>query len=150
MRKFAALALIAVLVGCSRSTVDRTKEENRVREAVFEYQMGQYTAAVFFLSIGEAAGDPNAEIMSHFEGYVPPVKPVSQCAAAGGASINDVATGDTGIIIRAAAIKWISDTEVEVKGGHMAGTKDTSGNTYHLVLKDGEWVVDKDTVDWES
>ena len=150
MKRLAAALLIVVLVGCSRSTVDRTNEENSIREAVFEYQMGQYTASVFFLSIGEAAGDPNAEIMSHFEGYSPPVKPVSQCAAAGGASINDAETGDTGIIIKAAAIKWISDTEVEVKGGHMAGTKDTSGNTYHLVLKDGEWVVDKDTVDWET
>ncbi|HET6453197.1 MAG TPA: hypothetical protein VFI02_02225 [Armatimonadota bacterium] len=147
MRKFAALALIAVLVGCSRSTVDRTKEEDRIREAVFEYLMGKYDASVFFLSIGEVAGDPNSEIMSHFEGHNPPVKPASQGIVGGGESVND-SEGNTGVIIKAAAIKWISDTEVEVKGGYFAGTKNTSGNTYHLVLKDGEWVVDKDTVDW--
>jgi len=150
MRRLAAILLIIILAGCSRSTVDRTKEDNRIREAVFEYQMGQYIADVFFLSIGEAAGDPNAEIMSHFDGHNPPVKPVSQCAAAGGASINDAATGDTGIIIKAAAIKWISDTEVEVKGGYFAGVKAASGDTYHVVLQNGDWVVDKDRVDWES
>ena len=149
MRKLAALALIVVLVGCSRSTIDRAKEEDKIREAVFEYQMEHYTASIFFLSIGEVAGDPSAEIMSHFEGHVPPVKPASQGIVGGGDSIND-STGETGIIIKAAAIKWISDTEVEVKGGYFAGVKAASGDTYHVVLQNGDWVVDKDRVDWES
>ena len=149
MRRLAAVLFIVILAGCSQSTVDRTKEENRIREAVFEYQMGRYDASIFFLSIGEMAGDPSAEIMSYFEGHVPPVKPASQGIVGGGESIND-ANGETGIIIKAAAIRWISDTEVEVKGGYFANTKDITGDTYHVVLKDGEWAVTKDTVDWGS
>ena len=149
MRRLAAVLFVVILAGCSRSTVDRTKEENRIREAVFEYQMGKYDASVFFLSIGEVAGDPNTEIMSHFVGHVPPVKPASQGIVGGGESVND-SEGNTGVIIKAAAVKWISDTEVEVKGGYFAGAKNASGDTYHVVLQNGEWVVDKDTVDWET
>lgn len=149
MRRLAAVVLIVVLVGCGRSKVDRVKEEDRVRIAVFEYQMQRYQAAVFFISVGEAAGDPDAVIMKHFEGRVPPVKPASQGLPGGGGSINDMTTGEQGIILKAGAINWISEKEAEVTGGYFANTKSATGNTYHMLLRKGEWVVDKDTIDWE-
>lgn len=151
MRKFfAAALLILALAGCGRSHSGSPEAENKIRIAVFEYQMGQYNAASYFLSIGEAAGDPSAEIMQHFAGRTPPVKPASQGTVGGGAGLSDLQSGDSGVMLKAAAINWISDTEVEVKGGYFAGAKSATGNTYHLTLKDGEWAVDKDTVDWKS
>jgi len=151
MRKFAAVSMMVLaLVGCSRAPKANPAEENRIRVAVFEYEMQEHPAAVYFLSIGEAAGDPNDVIMKHFDGNVPPVKPASQCTTGPGGSINDMLTGDTGVLIKAAAINWISETEVEVKGGYLADAKSASANTYHVVLQDGLWVVDKDTVNWGS
>ena len=151
MRKLTAISmLVLVLVGCSRAPKANPAEENRIRVAVFEYEMQEHPAAVYFLSIGEAAGDPSDVIMKHFDGNVPPVKAASQCTAGPGGSVNDMMTGDTGVLIKAAAINWISETEVEVKGGYLADAKSVSGNTVHVVLQDGEWAVDKDKVDWGS
>lgn len=149
-KSFAAVMLIVVLAGCSRSTGNHIKEEDRVRIAVFEYQIGFYQASVYFLSIGEAAGDPNAVIMKHFEGRTPPVKPASQSAPSGGGAMTDMTTGETGIVLKAAAINWISEKECEVTGGYFSTTKAASGNTYRLFLRDGQWVVGKDTIDWET
>lgn len=151
MRQILAITLLVfVLAGCGKSPSGSPEDENRIRIAVFEYQIGHYPASIYFLSMGETAGDPNAEIMAHFEGHVPPVKAASQGTAGPDAAMNDMTTGDTGILLKASGIEWISDTEVDVKGGYMGNAKSASGNTYHVVLKDGDWVVDKDTVDWKT
>ena len=151
MRQVLAITLLVfVLAGCSRAPNANPAEESKIRVAVFEYQMEQHPASVYFLSIGQAAGDPSDEIMQHFEGHVPPVKPASQGTAGAGAAMNDMLTGDTGIMLTAGGIEWISDTEVEVKGGYFANSKDVTGDTYRVVLQDGQWVVTKDTVDWKS
>ena len=151
MRKLAAVSmLILVVAGCNRAPVRDRAEEDRIRVAVFEYQIEHNAAPVYFLSVGQAAGDPSDEIMKHFEGHVPPVKPASQGTAGAGASMNDMLTGDTGVLLTAAAVKWISNTEVEVEGGYFENAKAASGDTYHVVLRDGLWVVDKDAVDWGS
>ena len=151
MRQFVAITLLTLaLAGCSRAPKANPADENKIRVAVFEYQMQQHPTAVYFLSIGQAAGDPSAEIMQHFEGHVPPVKPASQGTAGAGAALSDMLTGETGIMLTAGGIEWVSDTEVEVKGGYFANAKDVTGDTYRVVLRDGEWAVTKDTVDWKS
>lgn len=149
MRRLAALMLVVVLAGCGRST-SRPKEEDRVRIAVFEYQMDFYQAPVYFLSVGEATDDPNEVIMNHFENHVPPVKPASEGSPDSGGAIADMTTGETGVVIKAAAITWISEKECEVTGGYYAGPKEATGNTYRMFLRDGQWEVGQDTVDWDT
>ena len=151
MRQILAVALLVfVLAGCGKAPSGSPEDENNIRIAVFEYQMSQYSASVYFLSVSAGATDPNAEVMQHFDGHTPPVKTALQGTIGAGGSVNDIQSGDTGVILRAATIEWISTTEAKVKGGYMAGAKAASGVTYQVVLKDGEWVVDEVTVNWSS
>ncbi len=148
MKRFLAAALlILVLAGCGKTPSGSPEDENKIRIAVFEYEIQQHPAAVYFLSVGQPAEDPNAEVMGHFDGRTPPVKPVSQGTIGADGALTDSTSGETGVLLRAGAIEWSSKTEADVKGGHMAGMKSASNNTYHVVLKDGEWAVDTDTVD---
>ena len=151
MNKFvSAVLLILVLAGCGKAPSGSPEDENKIRIAVFEYQMSEYSAPVYFLSVSEGAANPNAEVMRHFDGRTPPVKTATQGSIGPGGSVADIQSGDTGVILKACAIEWISKTEVKVKGGYMASAKAASGITYHVVLKDGEWVVDEVTVNWNS
>lgn len=136
-------------------------EEDNIRETVLRYQLSPYVsvqqknARVFFLSLSEPVDrrdkeiDPSDEFVQRFDGLILQVKKVSQATVSSN-GVKDKETGSQGIIFRAGAIKWISNTEVEVQGGYYEYGRSGSGNTFHLKKDTGKWVVVKDVLRWIS
>jgi len=155
-------SLIALLVSASIAVAAESKrheQEDAVREAVFRYQFtnnaahGPATAEkmieTYYLSIGEKDGDPSVALMKRFAGHKPSVRKVSECSTAK-MRVTDKQTGKLGLIFRVRSIKWISDTEAEVKGGYYEDGRSASGNTYRVRRKGGIWQITKDKMDWIS
>jgi hypothetical protein len=170
INKLSPLILLALIVSAcagpilsvptvSPTALPQSAQENDIREAVFRYQFehntsgAQQTARFYCLSLGEYSKelDPDDELMQRFQGHKPAVKKISQCVCSPEAGVKDKETGQLGgLVFRATSIKWISDTEVEVKGGYYEGGLSSSGNVYQVVQKEGQWIVTKDQMQWIS
>ena len=156
MRIFVHLLLLLTLTSFSfAADKARSHQEDAIRETVFRHQFGhnasgqQERANSYFLAIGESDANPSGELMKRFVRHKPPVRKVSECSTVK-ARVVDKKTGKSGLIFRVRSIKWISDLEVEVKGGYSEHLLSASGNTYTLTKKDGKWQVTKDGMDWIS
>ena len=155
----ALILLFAFAFAAVAADGKRHEQEDAVREAVFRYQFtnnaahGPATAEkkieAYYLSIGEKDADPADAFMNRFAGNKPPVRKVSECSMAK-MRVTDKQTGKRGLIFRVSLIKWISDTEAEVKGGYYEDGLSASGNTYRVKKKGGTWQITKDTMDWIS
>ena len=141
------------------SPPDRATEEMDIREATFRYQFDknesglQRSAYAYYLSIPGKDGkrtDPPGDFMKRFAGNKHPVKMISECTPSADRGVIDKKTGKRGLIFHTGAIKWISDTEVEVSGGYYEGGLSSSGSTYHLKQIGGKWQVSKDVMHWIS
>lgn len=128
----------------------RQGQDDDIREAVFRYQFDhnasgqQQTAKVYFLRVGEKATDPSDELMKRFADHQPPVRKASAAHFVRDKGLFDKKTGEQGLAFRAAAIKWISDTEVEVSGGYYEAELSSSSNTYIVKKENGKWKVTQD------
>jgi hypothetical protein len=137
---------------------DKTREnqEDDIREAVFRYQFDhnasaqQKTAKVFFLGVEGKAGDPSDAFMKRFADHKPPVRKASASHFVKGKGILDKTTGEQGLAFSVTSIKWISDTEVQAKGGYYEAEESSSGNTYTLKKENGKWKVTKNKMNWIS
>lgn len=124
-----------------------------IREAVFRYLFDhngsgqQKNAHAYYLGVGEKADDPTDQFMKRFSDHRPPVRKRSSCSS-GDDGVRDKITGEQGLIFHVGSIKWISDTEVEVYGGHYEGTLGASGHTYMVKKENGKWKVTEDKLDW--
>jgi hypothetical protein len=129
--------------------------EDAVREAVFKYQIERMTSAlqqkdvVFFLSVDEEA-NPSDALLTRFAGRRPPVKKASESFSKEYEGIYDKETGKKGILFRITSIKWVSETEAEVEGGHYTGPLAASGHVYKMRFENGKWVVTDDDMKWIS
>ena len=135
----------------------RESQTDDIREAVFRWQFAhnasglQTNASVYFIAIGEkGVDDPADAFMKRFAGHQPPVRQVSACSASAAKGVLDKRTGKKGLIFRVTGIKWISDAEVEVRGGYYEAGLSSSGNTFTVKKKNGQWKVAKDRMDWIS
>ncbi len=115
---------------------------------MFKYQIGRMTSAlqqkdvVFFLSVDEA--NPSDALLTRFAGRRPPVKKVSESLSQQYEGIYDKETGKKGILFRITSIKWVSETEAEVEGGHYTGPLAASGHVYKMRFENDKWVVTDD------
>ncbi len=113
-----------------------------IYEAVFRFQFySNYSGAgsrarAFFLAI--EGGDPPKGFLDRFAGSAPPVGPAS--------AFRDGA----GLIFRVDEIQEIDPETVEVTGGYYEASLSASGDTYRVELREGSWVVVKDTLNWIS
>lgn len=129
--------------------------EDAVREAVFKYQIARMTSAlrrkdvVFFLSVDQA-GNPSDGLLARFAGRHPLVKKVSESVAKEYEGVIDKQTGTKGIIFSVTSIKWISETEAEVEGGHYTAPLEASGYVYKVRLENGKWEVKDADMKWIS
>jgi hypothetical protein len=128
--------------------------EDAVREAVFKHQIGRMTLArqeeeVVFLSVGQE-GNPSDALLARFAGRRPVVKKVSESMSRKYEGIFDRETGGRGVIFSVTSIKWISETEAEVEGGHYTAPLAASGHVYKVRLENGKWVVKDDEMKWIS
>jgi hypothetical protein len=128
----------------------RQSQVDDIREAVFRYQFGhngssqQQSAKVYFLSVGEKYRDPSDAFMKRFAEHKPPVRKASASQQLRGRGIVDKRTGELGLAFGVETIKWISETEVEVRGGYAEAELSASGNTYTVKKQGGKWKVTLD------
>lgn len=161
MKRFAAITLLLLLVILGAylgiESLGRAKHVDDIREAVFRHQFRTFgmgwTGLVPFLAIGDLEHDwkdPTDRFMQRFRLDKPAVRKVSLHTFQDAKGVIDPQTGKRGIIYYVSRIRWLSKTEVEVKGGFYVGKLASSGNTYRLTLKNGRWLVTKDVMDWVS
>ena len=62
----------------------------------------------------------------------------------------DKQTGELGVIFKIANIRWVSDAEVEVKGGYYEFPRSASDNTYTVRKANNKWRVAKYSTDREA
>jgi hypothetical protein len=158
MKTFLALLLVLVFSACVAESAKKAAEELDIREATYRYQFGknasgqQQSAKSYYLSLdaGDKRKDPDDGFIKRFADNTPPVKKVSECDASANKGVVDKKTGERGLIFSTGAIKWVSDTEVEVSGGYYEAGESSSGNTYYLKKVEGKWKVIKDVQQWIS
>ena len=140
-----ALSVTSIAVSASWKS-----QEDDIREAVFRYQFHhnasalQQEAKVYCLAVGRKLGDPTDEFMRRFRNDKPAVRKASSCDLMTGNGVVERRTGNQGIELEIASLKWISDSEVEVEGGYYEGNMSSSGNLYTVNERDGKWRVTKD------
>jgi len=158
MRAFLTILLALFSTACVAAPVNKAAEELDIREATFRYQFGknasgqQQAAKNFYLAVpgGGKGTDPDDAFMKRFAGNKPTVKRLSECDSSDDKGVVDKKTGERGLIFTTGAIKWVSDTEVEISGGYYEAGLSASGNTYFLKKVDGKWKVIKDVMHWIS
>jgi len=172
MKSLLAVLLVSVssLDACTAEPPAKAAQELDIREATCRHQFEKIDAGLrqmgksFCLSVvvDDKAIDPDDEFMKRFIGNQPPAKKGSDCewkAAGQPAVVNgtgkrvrvpygffDKRTGERGLLFSSAAIKWVSDAEVEVSGGYSAGSDLATGSIYYLRKVDGRWKVIKDVM----
>jgi hypothetical protein len=149
------LLITGTLAVCGAETARQTDEMN-IREAVFRCQFTNDASGVnlkgkvFFLQMGEdKKADPSDEFMQCFAGHTPPVRKASACEIRPHGPV-DRKTGEAGLVFHVGAIKWISDTDVDVEGGFYEGMRSAAGYTFTLKKEDGKWRVIKSRLEWIS
>jgi hypothetical protein len=157
MNKLLSILLVFSSSVCIASPPDKVEQELDIREATFRYQFGNNASGQktntknYCLSIdaGDKKTDPDDAFLKRFTGS-PAVKKLSACDKSGMHGVVDKKTGERGLMFHTGAIKWVSDTEVEVSGGYYEGGLSSSGNTYYLKREAGKWKVIRDVMQWIS
>jgi hypothetical protein len=160
MKKFLLLLWVIALMGGCSGAVDRTAQLDDIREATFRYQFVknasglQQNAKVYFLAITdprlERPKNPSDTFLARFAGNHPRVAKVSASDSTAMTGVKDKQTGEQRLIFNVGAIRWISNTTVEVDGGYYEASESAAGSTYYLVKKDGRWIVQRDVMHWIS
>jgi hypothetical protein len=158
MKTSLTLVLAFACSTCLAQPPNKTAQELDIREATFRYQFDHNRSALkqnansdyLAIAVANKKTDPDDAFMKRFAGNKPPVKRHSECEVSPKKGIVDKKTGERGLIFLSGAIKWVSDSEVEVSGGYHEGNLSASGNIYHLKKVDGKWKVTKDVIQWIS
>ena len=153
-----SLILTFVLVGCAivpDAQQKRDAQFDDIREAVFRYQFEHATSnhkenAVCFLAVadsefeprgaswplplGDRRHDPSDRLMAELKDQNPPVRKNSELRS------RAMRLPPHGLRFRVTEIKWFSETEVEVKGGHDDAWS-ASWITFNVKKENGKWMV---------
>lgn len=123
-------------------TVQLSAEQMDIYEAVLRHQIfnsaagGRGTSVAFVKILGK---DPPIEFIERFRGHHPAVEPLSKYKRA-----------------RVPKVQYIlneikrNGESATVEGGYFEGDLSSSGNTYHMSLKNRKWTVVKDEMHWIS
>jgi hypothetical protein len=154
-RSFILIFLISLAGGFAADN-PRQAQTDDIREAVFRYPFEhrgyQQTRepSAYYLAVaekeendgknngllprGNKQHDPSDDFMSRFNDHKLPVHKNS--------AFQKPTREKPGVRLRITEIKWISDTEVEVKGGH-DDFWSASWTTFTVKKEDGKWKVTK-------
>ena len=160
MRQLTVLVtIIAIFIGCSKQQRIEAETQNLLKiqvsqpeceqqenldicEAVFRYQFNhnasvvQQNAKAYFIMILKQ--DPSDVFLARFKGNTPPVRKGSEFAIG------------KGLIFCIRSINRIDENIVRVFGGFYEAELSSSVNIYTVVRKNGQWVVEKDEMQWIS
>jgi hypothetical protein len=121
----------------SDPVVSRSIEEDRIAEALFRYLLQEHRGLeVYFLSRDGA--DPTDEFMRRFQGKVPLKKKRSLSTRGQYRRIRDNETGAIAGIVSVGHVQWISDSEVEIRGGFYDG--EVIEYRYRMVHANAGWI----------
>lgn len=148
------LALVcAFSVGCpstpppflfSRSPIDRSIQEDDIRESVVRYRIAVLKSnGPFFLSIN--GNDPSDTFLKRFAASGKTVKKASESYFKKDPFpgwLRDRSTDEKGMTFSVGSISWLSPDRVEVSGGMYCGGLCADGGIYGLKKKEGHWVVE--------
>lgn len=156
MKAFLTVLLMFVSSVCVAEVPNKAVEELDIREVTFRYQFDknasgqQQRAGAYYLAIaaGGKSSDPDDAFMERFAGNKPRVKKHSECDLLAEKGVVDKKSGEKGLVFHTDAIKWVTETEVEVAGRYYEANQSASGNTYYLKKLDGKWKVLKDVMHW--
>jgi hypothetical protein len=137
MRRWICLFLIVAVAAAIavRYRVSVAREERDpwdIREAVLRAQIGQRTETCY---VKIEKMDPPASFLARFAGQEPPVRPGSQFRQG------------TGVLYWIDEIKRTGSDSAEVSGGYHIGSLGGALITYHVVRKEGRWVVESQKID---
>ena len=126
-----------------RSPVDRSLQEDDIRESIIRYRMERLKGGgPVFLSIGDK--DPSDSFMARFAGSKNKVKKASQSYFKKDPFpgwLRDRSTDEQGISFSVSSINWLSTDRVEARGGMYCGGLCADAGTYRVEKKRGRWVV---------
>jgi hypothetical protein len=123
---------------------ERTRQENDIREAIFRYRMSESKFESIFLAVD--GRDPNDNFMKRFTKSTVPVKKASQAGVGKKrwpGYLIDPATDERAIQFSVGSIKWVSDTQVEVRGGMYCGSLCADAGIYRVTKRSDRWEVEK-------
>lgn len=143
--------VVYLMLFCAFALVGRAADEARriqardVWETVYRYQIKSVGDPnfykVFFLSL--QGRDPSDEFMKRFVENKLPVRKKSDSRYGKGKGLVDKETGGEGTLFQISSFKWVSDTEVEIKGGWYVSPIGAEFRTYTVKKENGKWVVTK-------
>lgn len=126
-----------------RSPVERSLEEDNIRECIFRYRMDKSkSSGPFFLSIN--GKDPSDSFMARFASSKKQVKKASQSYFKKDPFpgwIRDRSTDKQGMSFSVSSINWLSSDRVEVRGGMYCGGLCADAGVYRLEKKGARWIV---------
>jgi hypothetical protein len=151
-----AIGVLAVLLcgGCAdlptRITLftkpaDHAAQENDIWEAVFRYRIELVGSnGPFFLSID--GNDPSDSFMARFAPSSARVKKYSESYFRKDPSpgwLRDRSTDEKAIGLSVRSVTWISNDQVELRGGMYCGGLCADAGIYRLAKKNGRWAVEQ-------
>lgn len=126
---------------------DQLAQIDDIREAMFRHHIEKHGERIYFLAFFDIETgmreDPSDTFMKRFAGQIPRVAKESESQASDYKGLRDKKTGEQGVSLTISAIRWVSDTEVQVHSGYYSGGTGAERGTYFLKKKDGRWVVER-------
>jgi len=129
----------------------RAAQEDDIRESLFRYQFSAEPLVFEYHFIAIENKSPSRNFLERFNADTPEVAPISDVERIRKPLREIVNKKDQkqGVIFDQDAIKWISDTKVDIVGHSECGdTCEERSGTYHLSKQGDRWVVT--SVDYTS
>jgi len=141
---FFCLSLLLPL-GCTSviAPVPPLERDQAIFEAVLWELFGSVNADAYYIDIRGA--DPSEELLNRFTGKISRVRKQSQRKADESRTPKRLA-----VTLWINDIRWVSDTEAEVKCGYHASPRSAAGWTYRLRRSEGAWKKVDSRADWVS
>ncbi|MBL8171917.1 MAG: hypothetical protein JNJ50_27400 [Acidobacteria bacterium] len=134
--------------------ITRENDENVIAEVTVHFQLQQHyrevaDKRVIFLFMGDNK-DASDSFLARMRAGKVLVKKLSQ-SEIGSTSVKDKVTGEEGVILGVSAVKWITETEVEVIGKILFSRENSLTYLYRLEKeRNKEWVVKESKVIGET
>jgi hypothetical protein len=119
------------------------EESGDVYEAVVRYQIKSWELAASSYCVSIAGRDATKDFLKRFDPL--PVKGASSCRKQTKDKVLVVVTdkknGNRSVMLDVEAIRWITESEVDVTGGYFCGSLCMASGTYHLIRDGTHWTV---------
>jgi hypothetical protein len=137
---------VVLICGCTTTSTReyRAREEERIREVVLLERLAlRDTNRVVFVSFEDSARnfiDPSDAVIARIRAAGIPARKASEAGRDGQTYVVDKASGEVGVIYYAGALRWLSDSKVEVIEGSTCASLCGGFTEFIMTKKDGKWI----------